>query len=409
METTLWLQGPNHPVSYQTTPLLHRFTLRYPSEPSLDTLVRVRRCAVMANYFEIDFLSVEAKKSGDAITVRYEIDGLTYIHVVDAGFQSSGDKVAQHIRTYYSNPTYIDHVVATHQDGDHAGGLRTILQEFDVGALWLHRPWLYAQEIIHRFATYESVPHLERRLRTIYPNLAALEEIAIERGIPIHEPFQGAQIGAFAVMAPSKARFLELIVESDKTPESIEEAEEGLFGKATTAVLAVAARVMTFVAAAWGAETFSPNETSNENEMSVVQYANLCGEKILLTGDTGRGGLQEAAAYAPYVGLSLPGIDRMQVPHHGSRRNVSTELLDRWIGPRLAAPALPGQETVTAIISSALEDTHHPRKSVIRAFVHRGGRVFATEGQAIRTQCNAPARAGWTALTPIAYPHEQEE
>ena len=143
--------------------------------------------------------------------------------------------------------------------------------------------------------------------------------------------------------------------------------------------------------------------------MSVVQYANLCGKKILLTADAGRAALSEAADFAPYVGLTLPGIDRIQVPHHGSRHNVSTELLDRLLGPRLRAMPESGQEHFTAIISSAKEDKHHPRKAVIRAFIHRGGKVVTTEGSSMRTGHNAPKREGWGAATPESYPEEQEE
>ena len=69
--------------------------------------------------------------------------------------------------------------------------------------------------------------------------------------------------------------------------------------------------------------------------MSVIQYANLCSKKILLTADAGCRALAEAAVYAPTVGLSLPGIDRFQVPHHGSRRNLSTDILDLWLGDML--------------------------------------------------------------------------
>ena len=29
----------------------------------------------MTNYYEIDFLDVQSKRSGDAITIRYELDG----------------------------------------------------------------------------------------------------------------------------------------------------------------------------------------------------------------------------------------------------------------------------------------------------------------------------------------------
>lgn len=362
----------------------------------------------MADFFELDFLAVEAKKSGDAIAVRYEWGGQTFVHVVDAGFQATGDAMAEHIRAYYESADFIDHVVVTHQDGDHAGGVRTILQDFNVGALWMLRPWLYADQIIHRFATYTSVEHLRRRLRAIYPNLAALEDIANERGIPIFEPFQGAQIGAFRVLAPTKTRFLDLVVESDKTPEHVEAAADSLGSRIAGALAEAVTKAVTLLAALWGEEVFSPEGTSNENEMSVVQYAYLCDKRIVLTGDVGRGGLAEAADFAAAVGLYLPGVDRFQVPHHGSRRNVSSDLLDRWLGPRLGKKPAAGEESFTAMISSAKEDDDHPRRSVVRAMVHRGARVVATEGQSICFSRHASGRVGWGPVAPLEYPEDQE-
>lgn len=363
----------------------------------------------MSDFFEIDFLDVEAAKSGDAIPLRYEIGGTTTIHVVDGGFQDTGEKIVGHINKYYGSPGYIDHVVVTHPDGDHAGGLRTVLEEFDVGALWMLRPWLYASEIIDRFERFKSVENLEKRLKEIYPNVAALEEIAERRGIDIYEPFQGAVIGAFTVMAPTRARYLDMIVQSERTPESIEEAQKSAMARAEALLGRAAAGIVNLVKAAWGAEVFSAGDTSAENEMSIVQYANLCGEKILLTGDTGRAGLAEAADYAPYVGLTLPGIDRFQVPHHGSRRNVSTETLDRWLGPRLPRKPAEEQETFTAIISSAKADEDHPRKAVVRACVHRGAKVISTEGVSVQIGHNAPDRTGWSPAQALPYPEDQEE
>lgn len=360
----------------------------------------------MTDFFEIDFLDVESDKSGDAITVRYQVNGVTYIHVVDGGFQATGDKVVEHINKYYGNPTYIDRVVVTHPDGDHAGGLRTVLQKFSVGELWMLRPWLYADEIIDRFSRFSSVENLKTRLKEIYPNLAALEEIAFENGIPIYEPFQGATIGEFNVIAPSRQRYLDLIVASEKTPESVGEAEKSAMDSISTILQESARKLVSYIRAAWGEEIFSPNETSAENEMSVVQYANIAENRILLTGDVGRTGLAEAADFAPQVGLILPGIDRFQVPHHGSRRNVSTEILDRWLGERL--PELSSTNKFSALISSALKDEHHPRNAVVRALIHRGAGVFSTEG---KTVCSfstlAPAR-GWVNSTPHTYPEEQE-
>ncbi|UWU70590.1 MBL fold metallo-hydrolase [Bradyrhizobium sp. NC92] len=356
----------------------------------------------MSDFFEIDFLDVEAKDSGDAICLRYQLGGDTCIHVVDGGYQKTGQSVVDHINKYYGNPILIDNVVCTHNDGDHAGGLQSVLESFDVGALWMLRPWMYAQELLPRFPTYNNVDRLRSRLRSAYSNLAALEDIAIKRGIPIYEPFQGALIGAFHVMAPTPARFKDLVVESNKTPEG---AEDGLLAKATSFIVDAARQATALVRAAWGDEYFPGSDTSAENEMSVVQYALLNGERIMLTGDTGRAGLREVIDYAPYIGLVLPGIDRFQVPHHGGRHNVTTQLLDELLGPRLPASGQPS--TFTAIISSAAADPDHPRKSVVRAMIHRGGKVLTTEGQGKRTHKGAPNR-GWSAAIPVAYPEDQE-
>lgn len=359
----------------------------------------------MADYFEIDLWDVESARSGDAISVRTVINENQKIYVTDAGFQSTGESVCNKIREHYGNPNHIDYVTATHPDGDHAGGLRTILEEFEIGELWMLRPWLYAEELIERFETYTSIDRLVSRLKTIYPNIAALEEIAETNGIPMFEPFQGSAIGDFVVLSPSKQRYLDLIVASEKTPESSEE------GKASSLLEAAGGVVQTLISiirAKWGEEIFSPEETSPENEMSVVQFATVLDKKILLTGDAGRAGLLEAADFADGLGLGLPGIDHFQVPHHGSRRNVSTEVLDRLLGTRLEQKPETKDTTFSALISASKEDEHHPRKAVERAMVHRGGFVTVTEGSDKRSAHNAPSRPGYSPVSPRPYPEEQE-
>ncbi len=362
----------------------------------------------MSDSFEIDFLDVESSKSGDAIPIRYSLGGEVNIHIVDGGFQETGDSVVLHIKRYYGAPSFIDRVIVTHPDGDHAGGLRTVLEQSKVGELWMLRPWIYAEELIDRFSRFTSIDNLKKRLREIYPNINALEEIAVEKGIAIYEPFQGSSIGAFTVLAPSKSRYLDLIVESEKTPESTKEEKATETASLSSIFEAVAEKTVSLWKAVWGEEVFSDEETSSENEMSVIQYASLCEKRILLTGDAGRGALNEAADFAPNAGLVLPGIDRFQVPHHGSRRNVSTEVLDRWLGPRLRDKPEKSEETFTAIISAAKKDEDHPRKAVVRAMIHRGAKVVTTQGSSLRISHNAPKREGWSAAIPLEYPEEQE-
>jgi len=362
----------------------------------------------LSDFFEIDFLKVDTSKSGDAISVRYKTEEEITIHVVDGGFQETGNSISSYVKKHYDDPSFIERVIVTHPDGDHAGGLRIILEQFEVGELWMLRPWLYADELIERFSRFKSTDNLRSRLREIYPHIDALETIAIEKGIPIYEPFQGSSIGVFAVLAPSKSRYLDLVVESEKTPESTKKRTAAQAPSLGSFIESVAKKVVSFLSAPWGAEFFSDKETSAENEMSVVQYAYICGKRILLTGDAGRGAFNEAADFAINANLVLPGIDRFQVPHHGSRRNVSTEVLDRWLGSKLVDKPNKGEELFTAIISASEKDEDHPRKAVVRAMIHRGAKVITTQIANVCTSYDAPKREGWSAAAPLEYPLEQE-
>jgi beta-lactamase superfamily II metal-dependent hydrolase len=354
----------------------------------------------MADFFEIDFLSVHPSKSGDAIGIRYETNGAVYVHVVDGGYKSTATDLQSHLHKYYST-SGIDHVVVTHPDQDHAEGLGPILENFRVGALWMLRPWQYAAYLLPAFPRYSSAEGLAKKFRDAYPYIDELEKIALRKRITILEPFQGQRIGAFTVLSPSQVFYFQQLIASDKTPQPAAGTLSGL--------VEAAKRATAFIRVGWGAEVFPTEGTSEENEMSVIQYAHLCNRKILLTADAGRSALAEAADYAPTVGLTLPGIDRFQVPHHGGRHNVSTEILDRWLGQRLASKPAQGEGTFSAIISSAKEDTDHPREVVVRAMIHRGANVVTTEDGAKRTSHNAPDREGWSAATPEPYPDEQEE
>jgi beta-lactamase superfamily II metal-dependent hydrolase len=362
----------------------------------------------MADYMEVDFHDVETAKSGDAISLRVSVNGVDDVHIVDGGYLACGQMLLDTIAAHYGNPGYIDRVILTHPDGDHASGLRYVLENASVGELWMLRPWNYADELIERFPTYNSVDRLKSLLRKKYSYVADLETIAEEKGIPIYEPLQGTTIGQFTVLAPSRDRYLDLIVASEKTPDGI--AAPSKFEAALESAMVAVRAAVSYVKSKWGDEIFSTGKTSVENEMSVVQFAHVNGTRFLLTGDAGREALAEAADYAPYAGLYLPGIDRFQVPHHGSRRNVSAELLDRFLGSKLQQQPQPGSETFTAIISSAKADKDHPRKAVVRALLHRGARVYTTETGTVRTASpGAPTRAGWAPLQSEAYPDEQED
>ena len=170
------------------------------------------------------------------------------------GFKKTGDKVVEHIKKYYDDPDTIDAVIVSHPDRDHAGGLQKVIEEFEVSELWMLRPWLYVDELIDRFAYYTNKENLSDKLKEIYSNITELEEIAEEKGISIYEPFQGEKIGDFFVLAPTKDRYLDLVVESDKTPKAASESTQSLLGQGLDFVGTAAARAISFIRAAWGEE-----------------------------------------------------------------------------------------------------------------------------------------------------------
>jgi len=87
--------------------------------------------------YEVDFLQA-GDSNGDAICIRYDLPpGQFGVHVVDGGFVDTGNRIIAHIDTYYqplaSQGIRIAHMVLSHMDDDHAGGLLRGMQHYAVG------------------------------------------------------------------------------------------------------------------------------------------------------------------------------------------------------------------------------------------------------------------------------------
>src|SRR5690606_23751202 len=94
-------------------------------------------------------------------------------------------------------------------------------------------------------------------------------------------------------------------------------------------------RIIDAVKESWGTETLKEDyeSTGARNESSAVLYADIDGYKVLLTGDAGKQALHNSADYAENIlGIKLSECTFVQMPHHGSRRNVSPSVLNRILG-----------------------------------------------------------------------------
>ena len=349
--------------------------------------------------FEVDFLPV-GEGSGDAIVIRYgdENPGY-YLHVVDGGRTDTAETIVNHINKFY--PGYhISHMVLSHADDDHATGLVGVMEKMEVKHLWMNRPWLYASQILEHFHGNFTLQGLIDDIKERHPYLVELEQLANEKGTVIHEVFQGTKIGELTVLAPTRERYINSIPDFGKTPtryttDAAQDQRPGFFRSMVEAA-------KKWLEEKWDVETLAENTvTSASNESCVVQYGVLNGKGVLLTADVGPIGLAEAAEYHAQLGLARPKF--VQVPHHGSRHNVTPTVLDAWLGPKQPQ----GTEIGTAFCSVGSNKDDYPRGQVKNAFMRRGFPVYCTRTKWI-SYSNGPGHPNTVAATAEAFANEVE-
>lgn len=360
----------------------------------------------MADSIEIDFLPVgEGEHSGDAIAIRWRENDQYKILIYDGGTKAYGPALVEHVKTHF-NSHYIDYVVNSHPDNDHAGGLHYVLENLSVGQLWMHRPWAYSSEIRRYFHDGRITDvSLEARLQQKMSAAYALEQAALKREIPIFEPFAGANIGIFTVLSPTRDRYVhELVPQFEKAPElKVEES-------ALASVFDAVKGALGYIADRWDIEYLPDTvSTSAENESSAILFTSVGKGGYLLTGDAGIKSLRASADYASSIGLNLSQcVIFVQIPHHGGRHNVSSETLNMIVGE--PSPQAPGEPTRTAFVSTAAKAPRHPKRAVTNAFVRRGFKVGQTKGQAIcHFTPGAPVRPGWGPISYVPFFEEVEE
>ena len=316
--------------------------------------------------YDVDFMAVgDGSRSGDAIAVRWGnlhgARGDQVVAIIDGGFTATGETLVAHVEQHYGTDT-VDVVVSTHPDDDHTNGLYAVLEKMRVGCLVMHQPWKHTDDIARLFkdgrVTDQSVgEHLRRSL----DSARGLERLAEKKGIKIVEPFQGVggYDGALQVLGPTEKYYESLLPLFRGTPEP-----RSLLAKAADALVEMAKRA----AENWHLETLSDDgETSAENNSSaivLISPPSLSDKRLLFTGDAGAPALSIAADQLDTLGIASTNLRFVQVPHHGSRRNVGPTILTRLLGPKRATDAAERTAFVSAAPGGAPK---HPNKKVTNA------------------------------------------
>lgn len=127
------------------------------------------------------------------------------------------------------------------------------------------------------------------------------------------------------VLAPNKTSYKEFLLASGKTPESfVDELNKKSYKKVELEE-----------------ETYDENgtinwfdeeETSKVNQTSLILSLKIGEEYFLLTGDAGKETLTNALNYYEKLHGSYSSRDFtvVQLPHHGSRKNINPDILNRF-------------------------------------------------------------------------------
>jgi beta-lactamase superfamily II metal-dependent hydrolase len=342
-------------------------------------------------------------KSGDAICLRFGPDLTSRyptqtVVVIDGGFSGDGARVVEHVRTHY-RADKIDLVISTHPDSDHINGLHKVLDDIEVEELWVHKAWDHSQGMADLFSDGRVTDNsLGERLREALNGAHVLSEKATRQGTRVIEPFQGITdlSGSLIVLAPYvnyyEALLLNLLENrrSPSAPASIKEA---------------AARASVYE---WPEhETLTDDgEVSTVNNTSVVTLFQYDNQKVLFTADAGAGSLERAIdVLEDDYRIPTSSLNYIQVPHHGSRRNIGPTLLNRLLG----RPLHHEEKLRVAFASAAVNGApKHPSKRVLNAFRRRGAPVWVTAGTHWCIS-HGVQRAGWGPRDPEPFHFAFEE
>jgi len=334
--------------------------------------------------YEIDYIPVgDGERGGDAIALRFgNLVGPRdeqIVVVLDGGFKESGEQLIRHIKDFYRTE-YINLVISTHPDADHASGLSVVLEKMSIRQLAIHRPWEHAADIKGFFKNGKITSSgLENKLEKALQNASDLEALATKKNIPIIEPFQGITgfNGAVQILGPSEEYYEALLANFRSTPEP--KKSLSVFAPIQKAAEEVVRRIRDY----WHIDILDDDDdtTSAENNTSTIILFNIDGHKLLFTGDAGKTALLKALVYADGLGISLTGMNFFDVPHHGSKRNLNSNILKRM-------------NASTAFISAPSESDKHPAKKVTNALKKHGSKVYVNRNDILCHRYNAPDR-GW--------------
>lgn len=282
------------------------------------------------NKYSVKFFQVgNGSKGGDAILIElYDNEDNRYPILIDGGYKETGESICAYLKKNYEEPR-ICMMINTHPDKDHISGFMAILEDDDitVESIYMNRPWKDSHFSTEFFNDRRITEHsLMGRIRAAFLIADKIEELAKSKDIEISSLFCGSELinGVLTVLGPSQTFYRTHLLASDKTPESIFDEYNKPYQRVEL-----------------GEEDYDTNggviawideeQTSDVNQTSLILSLTIGTERFLFTGDAGKQAINEALNYYESLDKQNNAKDftKVQLPHHGSRKNIDPAIIDR--------------------------------------------------------------------------------
>ncbi len=312
---------------------------------------------------EIDMLSVG---NGDAIIIRTSDNTNEHVVLIDAGHHSDGETVINHIEKWTTRKDVIDLLISTHPHDDHIGGLLEVLDKMKVQEVLIHDPNTFQEQIksLKSIATREQTERAKKSLDSLNKVINKIDC----KGIPREQPFTGVEYelldgATLTVVGPTEEFY------ANPAPQIKSRQEQ------TTTYSRSDAEVVD--------ENDDASPFNNSCVITLLTHKNY---KYLFTADAGPKSFNSATECSSE---DLSNVYWMQIPHHGSKSNITSELIERF-SPN------------TAFVSAKGGDGIHPSAEVVRLFQRQGCEVYGTfKGRLWHRNGNVPDREGYVTATPL--------
>lgn len=312
----------------------------------------------------IDMLSL-GNANSSIVWLKDHLDN-NYVILIDGGNKGDGEKVINHLDRYvlpYTDTFAPDLVICTHHDKDHIGGLIDVVNHYgnNIGEIWINNPAEYMG-----FLNYQLLEEsfrkksLAKQYQVILESLTDLDDFIsiVDKKKIIRMPALAGRNkfdGVISVLGPSEKFYKSLLPGmtnlEDYVSKEADWAYKSIFGEPLINEALEISSPCPIVD--------EENTTSATNNSSVILEINRNGDRYLFTGDAGVQAFEDVETR-----VSLEDIYWLDVPHHGSRRNLSSRLIDA-MSPKVC-------------YISANGSIKHPRRALVNCLKRHGAKVYST-------------------------------